>query len=224
MLAQGEYATAHSIYTSLATRDAMAPELPETLKGLIQSADGLNSPEYVKQALTSLSVALKNNSSWTVQFAKTPAAESRKKVLVEELRERAHRAHAQAQSRNREDLYAVALEQYTAFLNAVPEDKESFDAYFYRGEIYVHTKQYLLAAESYLKSVELNHKLALKNPLAKEASKNAISVFESGTTAEKKPVLPEAGMVPEPVTMPPTLQKFVMVLKSHVVQFPDDTK
>jgi TolA-binding protein len=221
----GELDSAIAIYRKLVQEAPTLVRMPELLAKVAEIHDKRNDPENVLNTLKFMSKTLAKGSDWErVHASNKKAMTERDETLAKTLEYWSKTLHAQAQKTKRREYFDLALQAYAVHIENYGETPQSFDSYFYSGEILVFKEDFEGAAGMYARAVQMDEKFKLGNKLTRDALLNAIASLDLALDKKELPKLPEAGKATSKIPLTNLHGKLIWVFDAFERLYPADSE
>lgn len=219
----GEFDAVIAIYRKLVEEAPTLPRMPTLLSNVAEIHDKRNDPASVLSTLKFMSKTFEKGGAWEKANAGDKGLIAEKdETLSHALEFWSKTLHAQAQKTKRKEYFDFALQAYAVHLENYGETAQSFDSYFYSGEILVFKKDFENAAGMYARAVQINEKFKLGHKLTRDAVLNAIASLDVALAKKELPKLPEPGKATSKIPLPVLHEKLIWSFDAFERLFPED--
>lgn len=219
----GEFDAAIAIYRKLVEEAPTLARMPTLLAKVAEIHDKRNDPASVLSTLKFMSKTFEKDGDWEKANSGDKKLMAEKdETLAQTLEFWSKTLHAQAQKTKRREYFDLALQAYAVHLENYGESAQSFDSYFYSGEILVFKEDFEGAAGMYARAVQTDEKFKLGNKMTRDAVLNAIASLDLALDKKELPKLPEPGKATSKIPLPALHGKLIWSLDAFERLFPED--
>lgn len=219
----GEFDGSVAIYRKLLAEAPLHPRMPVFMARLVEVHEKRLDYASVLAAFKLMASTLAKDSPWWAANKNSSSVlAERDDVMRKAFNYWPKFLHAEAQKTKRPEYYNYALDAYLTHIQYEAQSRESYESYFYSGEIYVYLKRHEDAATQYTRAVTVDEKFKMGHKLTRDALLNAIASLDTAAASRPPLDLPPPGKAAAAIPFTSLQAKLVWCFDAFVRLFPSD--